>query len=109
MAKPDAPSFDTFDVRAQEEARTAAEEKAKLATRVEGEDFKHVMRDKRGRRHVYRHMERAGIWRSSFHTNALQMAFNEGNRNEGLAMLAKLTEHCPDLYNLMLKEHAEDE
>ena len=102
-------NYDAFDLRGQDAAREEAEEKAKLKARIEIDDLKWLMSNKRGRRVMHGILERAGIWRLSFHTNALQMAFNEGSRNEGLALLAKLTEHCPELYALMLKEHAEDE
>lgn len=101
-------SYDAFDLRAQEELREQAEEKAKLKARMDVEDIKWLMSNKRGRRLVHGQLERAGVWRLSFNTNALTMAFNEGTRNEGLAMLAKLTEHCPEMYALMLKE-AKDE
>lgn len=102
-------NYDAFDLRAQESAREEAEDKAKLKTRIEIDDLKWLMSNKRGRRVMHGVFERAGIWRLSFHTNALQMAFNEGSRNEGLALLARMTEHCPELYALMLKEHKDDE
>lgn len=102
-------SYDAFDIRAQEDARKDAEERAKLNARIEIDDLKWVMQNKRGRRFVRGILERAGVWRLSFHTNALQMAFNEGSRNEGLALLSKLMEHCPEFYSQMLKEHKEDE
>ena len=35
-------------------------------------------------------LERAGVFRSSFSTDPLQMAFNEGRRNEGLRLLVDL-------------------
>lgn len=101
--------YDAFDLRSQEQSREEAEDKAKLRARIELEDLKWVMQNKRGRRHIHSLLERAGVWRLSFHTNALQMAFNEGTRNEGLALLAKLTEHSPELYAQMLKEHKDDE
>jgi hypothetical protein len=102
-------SYDAFDIALQEATREAAEDRAKLKARIEIEDLKRVMGNKPGRRFVYGLLERAGVWRLSFHTNALQMAFNEGNRNEGLALLAKMMAHCPDLHAQMLKEHTEDE
>lgn len=107
MTKKD--NYDAFDLRAQETARLEAEEKLKLIARVEIDDLKWVMQNKRGRRVMHGFLERAGVYRLSFHTNALQMAFNEGSRNEGLALLAKLTEHCPELYSQMLKEQKDDE
>jgi hypothetical protein len=70
-------------------------------------DLKWLMSNKRGRRFVHRLLERAGVWRLSFNTNALSMAFNEGTRNEGLRLLAQLTEHCLDRYSEMLKEQKE--
>jgi hypothetical protein len=104
-----ADGHDTFDLRAQEETRRKAEERARLQRQLEAEDLKWLMANKRGRRFVHGVLEHAGVWRLSFHTNALQMAFNEGQRNEGLVLLAKLTQHCPELYAQMLKEHSEDE
>jgi hypothetical protein len=101
--------YDAFDLSAQAEAQEKSSDKAKLRARVEVDDIKWLMSNKRGRRIVYGLLDRAGVWRLSFHTNALTMAFNEGTRNEGLATLAKLTEHCPELYALMLKEHKDDE
>ena len=67
------------------------------------------MSNKRGRRVMYGLLERAGVWRLSFNTNALQMAFNEGNRNWGLSLTATVSEHCPEQYALMLKEHTEND
>ncbi len=101
--------YDAFDLRAQDTAREEAEDRAKMRARLDIDDIKWLMSNKRGRRVIHGVLERAGVWRLSFHTNALQMAFNEGTRNEGLAMLAKLTDHCPELYAQMLKEHKEDE
>ena len=79
------------------------------AQRVEVDDLKWVMSNKRGRRFVAGLLERAGVFRTSFNTNALQMAFNEGNRNEGLRLIALLTAECPDRYAEMLKESAEND
>jgi hypothetical protein len=62
------------------------------------------MSSKRGRRIVHRQLDSAGVFRISFHTNALQMAFNEGNRNQGNALLALVTEHCPERYAELLNE-----
>jgi hypothetical protein len=56
---------------------------------------------------VARLLERAGVWRLSFNTNALTMAFHEGMRNEGLRLLAQIAAHCPDRYTEMLKESRE--
>jgi hypothetical protein len=99
--------FDPLDIRGQERARAEAEERALMASQIEIDDIKWLMSDKRGRRFVARLFERAGVWRLSFNTNALTMAFNEGTRNEGLRLLAQITAHCPDRYTDMLKESKE--
>lgn len=79
-------------------------ESARNEQRLEIDDIKWLMSNKRGRRVVHRTLQQAGVFRLSFNTNALQMAFAEGNRNAGLRLLALITEHCPDRYTEMLKE-----
>jgi hypothetical protein len=98
---------DPLDIRSQERAQAKAEERALMASQIEIDDMKWLMSNKRGRRFVARLLERAGVWRLSFNTNALTMAFNEGTRNEGLRLLAQITAHCPDRYTEMLKESKE--
>ena len=66
------------------------------------------MSSKRGRRIVWRFLERAGVYRLSFNTNAMAMAFAEGNRNEGLRILAQIHTLCPELYAVMVKEQNRD-
>lgn len=99
--------FDPLDIRSQEDAQHLAEQRARLAQRLEVDDLKWLMSDKRGRRFVHRLLDRAGVWRSSFNTNALTMAFAEGQRNEGLRLLAHIQGHCPERGTEMLKESNE--
>ncbi len=99
--------YDPTDIRSQERAQAEAEDRNRLATQIEIDDLKWLMSNKRGRRFVSRLLERAGVWRLSFNTNALTMAFAEGQRNEGLRLLAQITTHCPDRYTDMLKESKE--
>jgi hypothetical protein len=107
MPAPTKSSHDTFDIVAQEAAREEEKRRSELRARIDGEDLKWLMRDKRGRRFVHGLLERSGVFRSSFHTNALTMAFNEGVRNEGLRLTARITEHCAELYPQMLAEQKE--
>lgn len=102
-------TYDAFDIKRQEATQDAATDKAKHAARVEKEDLIWLMKDKRGRRITHRALANAGVWRLSFSTNALQMAFNEGNRNTGLMLVAKLTEYCPENYAQMLTENRSDD
>ncbi len=97
-------SFDPLDLRGQERAKLDEDDRAALALQIEIDDLKWLMSNKRGRRFVFRLLERAGVWRISFNTNALTMAFNEGMRNDGLRLLAQLNEHCQARYTDMLKE-----
>jgi len=99
---------DPFDREAQEQAEAEAKERAKLAQRIEKEDLIWLMSGKRGRRIARSFLERAGVFRSSFNTNAMQMAFNEGTRNEGLALTAKLITYCPAQYAEMITENKDD-
>jgi hypothetical protein len=67
-------------------------------------DLQWLMSSKRGRRIVWRLLDRAGVFRLSFNTNAMSMAFSEGNRNEGLRILGLIHTICPNLYPTMVKE-----
>jgi hypothetical protein len=96
--------MDAFDNTSQEAQREQARLRAQVAAQSEIEDIRWLMGSKRGRRVVHRLLENAGVFRISFHTNALQMAFNEGNRNQGNVLLALVTEHCPDKYAELLNE-----
>lgn len=98
---------DPTDIRSQERAKEESEDRAKQAREHEADDIKWLMSNKRGRRIVFRALDRAGVWLSSFNTNALTMSFNEGRRNEGLRLLGQVTSLCPDRYNEMLKESKE--
>ena len=98
---------DPFDIQSQERAIADNSDKAKLAHEVELDDLKWLMSNKRGRRFVFRLLERAGVWRISFNTNALTMAFNEGMRNDGLRLMAQITTHSAERYSEMLKESKE--
>lgn len=106
--------FDPLDLRGQERAKEAADERSKLAQQNEAEDFKWLMSSKRGRRIVWRLLERTGVYRSSFTGNS-ETFFREGQRNVGLMLMAQINEFSPDQYALMLKEqqdgrnkHADD-
>ena len=106
-------SFDPLDLRGQEKAQADNSERNKLALQTEQEDFKWLMGNKRGRRIVWRLLERTGVYRSSFTGNS-ETFFREGMRNVGLALLAQVHEITPDQFAVMLKEqqdvrkHADD-
>lgn len=95
---------DPFDLRGQEQAREEAQKLADNEERTEIEDLKWVMSNKRGRRFVWRLMERTGLYRTSFTGNSTTF-FNEGQRNIGLFLVSEIHEACPDQYTLMVKEN----
>jgi hypothetical protein len=97
-------SYDPTDIRSQERTKADTDLRNRLSQDTEKGDLKWLMGSKRGRRIVWRFLERAGVFRLSFNTNAMQMAFAEGNRNSGLNMLAQIHTLCPELYPTMLKE-----
>ncbi len=96
--------YDPTDLRGQEAIREDEATRRRLTAEVEELDVKWLMNSKRGRRIVWRLLERAGVYRLSFDTNAMRMAFNEGNRNYGLLTLDTIQKACPDLLAVLLKE-----
>lgn len=95
---------DPFDIDAQEQERASRGDRVKQAQRTEADDLKWMMSSKRGRRIIWRLLEQSGVYRLSFDQNAMRMAFNEGNRNFGLALLSKVHELTPELYSTMVQE-----
>jgi hypothetical protein len=96
-----------FDLNEQEEAKALRADATRLQTQIEVDDLKFVMGHKQGRRYVWRQLEKHGVFRSSFSSDPLLMAFKEGARNDGLKLMAEILEHCPKQYAEMLKEHKE--
>lgn len=101
-------NYDPLDIRGQDRAKAEQDLRDKVVREQEAADLKWLMGSKRGRRMVWRQLERAGVFRLSFNTNAMQMAFAEGNRNEGLRTLAQIHTLCPELYPVMVKENVND-
>lgn len=95
---------DPLNTELSDAQRRSREDIAKLERQREQADIQWLMSSKRGRRIVNAILQQAGVYRLSFNTNALQMSFNEGNRNTGLRLLAAITEACPDRYAEMLEE-----
>jgi hypothetical protein len=101
-------SYDPSDVHAIEKSKSEKDLAAKLIRDTDDADFKWLMGSKRGRRIIWRQLERAGVFRLSFNTNAMSMAFSEGNKNEGLRTLAQIHTLCPELYSVMIKDNVND-
>jgi hypothetical protein len=97
--------FDPTDIQAQARAKEDVTERAKLAAVDAGNDFKWLMSNKRGRRIIWRLLEKTGVFRTSF-TGDNATFFNEGQRNIGLMLISDIHEYCPEMYLTMLKERA---
>lgn len=80
-------------------------EQAEREAQAETDELLWLMSDKRGRRFVWRLLERAGIYRLSFVQGSFDAtAFREGQRNEGLRLMSSLHQHCPERVSEMQKE-----
>lgn len=97
-------SYDPTDLRQQEADKADKAERVRLERESEAADVKWLMGNKRGRRILWRLLDQAGVFRPSFNSNAMQMAFAEGNKNYGLRILGQIHAHCPELYPVMVKE-----
>ena len=100
--------YDPLDLQGQELSKSEKEVREKIALENEQADIKWLMGNKRGRRVVWRLLNQSGVFRLSFNTNAMQMAFAEGNRNFGNRTLSMIHLLCPELYPVMVKEQQND-
>ena len=100
--------YDPTDVAGQQLEKREADAKKRLARDTEQADLKWLMSSPRGRRLMWRFMTMSRTFQLSFNPNAMQMAFNEGNRNLGLQLLDEVMTLCPELFPVMQKERQED-
>lgn len=100
--------YDPLDFSGQEraEADNAAEERRQRQRELS--DLCKVMSSKEGRRFMWRVLSEAGVYHSTFSNDAMQMAFNEGQRNTGLKHLSDMMSVCPQSYALMLEEQRKE-
>jgi len=100
--------YDPTDLRGQQQDKTELDARKRLVRETEIADIKWLMSSKKGRRILWRVMELSGAFRLSFDTNAMKMAFNEGNRNLGNQLFNEVMSLCPEMYPVMEKEHRND-
>ena len=101
-------NYDPLDIQSQDRIKEESRVRDRLSKENEEADIKWLMSNKWGRRILWRMLDRAGVFRLSFNTNAMQMAFAEGNRNEGLRTLTLIHSQSPELYPQMIKENTHD-
>lgn len=100
-------AIDPTDIRRQERAAEESAEKQRRAAQIWISDLQWLMSDKRGRRIVFRMLDRAGLHRSSFDTNNASMAMKEGLRWFGIWLQEEIETHCFDRFIELLKESKE--
>lgn len=101
-------NYDPLDIKGQDKAKADKDALDRIARESEESDVRWLMGNKRGRRILWRLLDQAGVFRSSFNTNALSMSFAEGNRNYGLRTLAMIHSLCPEHYSTMIKEQTNE-
>ena len=90
-----------------EKKKVQKEKKKKLAK--EQDELRQVMSNETGRRVLHRLLVRAGIYRTSFvQGQPDQTSYNEGNRYQGLMLLADIQEAAPGSYELMINENKKE-
>lgn len=92
-----------------EQAIAEKRQREKSERTEELQDIRWLMHQRRGRRIVHRLLVQLGVFQSSFNTNALTMAFNEGRRNEGLKFLELVMTSSPADYSTMMQEQRSDD
>ena len=97
-------NHDPLDIHSQARSKEKRDTRDRLARETEEGDIKWLMGSRRGRRIVWRLLEQAGVFRASFNTKAMAMAFAEGNKNGGLRLLSQIHALCPELYPTMVRE-----
>lgn len=84
--------------------RVKADHNKLVAQQQDEDDMRWLMADERGRRLVWNWLADAGLYRSSYAVEPIVMAFNEGQRNRGLALHAQVMHHAPEQFIRMLAE-----
>lgn len=87
-----------MDNAADRKSIRAKEKVAQLAERARQDVLRNIMSTIEGREWMWNILSEAHIFRSTFNGDALQSAFNEGQRAVGLAILADILIACPDQY-----------
>ena len=95
----------TFTAADEDQVKTRKRKDERLRER-ELNDLRVVMSSVEGRRFVWRLLEKAGVFRTSFTGNSTTF-FNEGMRNMGLMVLGDVHEAAADAYIVMMNESKE--
>ena len=96
---------DPFDLEEQDTRDDIRRVASKLSGETDDADFVWLMSGPRGRRIVRRLLGRAGVFRTSFHPNTMEMSRQEGAKQTGYWILSQIDRLCPGEYTTMMQEH----
>lgn len=85
-------------------ARSRADLRARMAAEQSRADLLIVMGSESGRRFMWGLLGECGMYRASFNNSGSITAFNEGQRDIGLRLTARITQECPEQYLAMQDE-----
>jgi predicted glycosyl hydrolase (DUF1957 family) len=77
---------------------------AKARAQMDADTLVRLMDTQSGRAFIWRSLESSHVFASSFTSDPLLMAFNEGQRVKGVELVTQLMKHCPKNYILMAEE-----
>lgn len=95
---------DLLDVSREQHERAEHEKQVAKQRQIEIDDFRWLMRNKQGRRVMWRLLSKAGIFQSGFASDAMLMAHREGFKDYGRWLITEIEQTCPELYLTMLTE-----
>ena len=91
-----------------EEATEDFVRKAKLLRQQHIDDIESVLSTPQGKRLIWRILEYAGVFRTSFTADPYTTAFNEGRRSSGLFLLDEIERVSPGVLGAMMKEFKDE-
>ena len=97
--------YDPTDLEQQAADSDLRSATAQLATESDDAGFVWLMSGPKGRRFVYRVLDRAGVLRTSWVPNALQMSMLEGQKQVGYWLFDMIQRLCPEGFNTMMQEN----
>lgn len=92
-----------YDAEARKANAEERKEFDRLRKRKTG-DMRSLLKIPEFRRFAWDELSETGVFHASFTLNSNQMAFNEGRRDRGLALLARINEADPNAFSQMQRE-----
>lgn len=81
---------------------------SRLRARRDADDLRQILSTLAGRRLVWRYLTICHVFETAFNNSGSVTAFNLGEQNIGLKLLAEINETDPEAYLKMLKESKEE-